>query len=143
MYDFFEILSDTQVHIYENGNIVLKTVENASVFIDERFGEGKAAAFLATKDPKKQSDYYLVRENAGKALVNKISNDLLRKLENKELTFTQIIDIETKLEKTINCVRAGQFKTSKYWISQVVGVDFTLLNEIKTSIDELIQIHYA
>lgn len=140
---FFEILSDTQVHIIENGNIVMKTVDDSSAFIDAMFGDGKAAEWIANSDPRNQPDYYKVRAEAGQKLVNDITNKLLLELKSGVRSLADTMAIEVKLDGVISSLNFGQLITAKVKVSQVTGIDTALLNEIKASIDQLNLTHYA
>lgn len=141
--NYFEILSDTQVHVVENGNIVMKTVDNASAYIDSLFGTGKAAEFLANKDPRKQPDYYLVRESVGKALVNEVANELLLKYKNGEFTLVQVMEIEQILDNTMSALGRGQIISALYHISNATGIDSTFKSSIASRIQALKVAHYA
>ena len=96
-----------------------------------------------TGDPRKAPDYYLVRESVGKALVNDVSNDLLVKYKTGELTLVQVMGIEESLKEVISALGRGQFYTASYKLAISQGAPTDMKATLTTTIQELIQAHYA
>ena len=94
-------------------------------------------------DPRKAPDYYLVREAAGKALVNEVANELLIKYKSGELTLAQVMDIEQILDNTMSALGRGQIISALFHIGNVSGIDATFKASIATRIDALKLEHYA
>jgi len=94
-------------------------------------------------DPRKAPDYYLVRESVGKALVNEVSNDLLKKYKTGELTLIQVMGIEESLKEVISALGRGQFYTASYKLAISQGAPADMKATLTTTIQGLIQEHYA
>jgi len=113
------------------------------VIVDGVIIEGATEEQIFESDPKRQPDYYKIRAEAGQKLVNDITNKLLLELKSGVRSLADTMLIESKLESVISSLNFGQLITAKVKVSQVGGIDTALLNEIKSSIDELNVIHYA
>lgn len=105
--------------------------------------EYAASIVVPLDDPRKQPDYYLVRESVGKALVNEVSNELLVKYKTGELTLVQVMGIEESLKEVISALGRGQFYTASYKLAISQGAPTDMKATLTTTIQGLIQSHYA
>jgi len=94
-------------------------------------------------DPRKAPDYYLVRESAGKALVNEVATELLLKYKSGELTLIQVMEIEQNLDNTMSALGRGQIISALYHINLANGIDSVFKSSIASRIQALKVAHYA
>lgn len=93
-------------------------------------------------DPKLAPDYYLVREAAGKELVNEISNELLRKYKSGEMALAEVISINDTLEGVTNLIGGGRFIIAQVKLSPIQSVPSDMKIYIATRLQQLIAQHY-
>lgn len=105
--------------------------------------EYAASVVVPLDDPRKQPDYYLVRELAGKALVNEVATELLLKYKSGELTIVQVMEIEQILDNTMSSLGRGQIISALFHIGNVTGIDSTFKASIASRIQALKLVHYA
>lgn len=111
--------------------------------ITDTFYEGATPQEVYEADPRTWPDYYLTREVVGKELVNEVSNVLLQKYKQGQLTLSEIMAIEESLKEVIYSLRGGQFITAKYKLSIAVDVPQTMKDDLEISINQLIIKHYV
>lgn len=111
-------------------------------FDTDQYYEGATAEEIHASDPKNHPDYYLVRADAGQKLVNEITNKLLFDYKTGVRSLQDTMTIESKLDNVIASLNFGQLITAKFKISQVTGIDSTLMSEIISSINSLVTAHY-
>lgn len=112
--------------------------------VDGVITESATQQDIINADPRNASEYYLIREEAGKALVRLVSDMLLKDIKTGVRSFADTMAIEEKLDKTMASLNTGQLLTGKYKMSLTQGaIPNDLFVFIFSSIDNLCKIHYA